>query len=246
MCGGWKKKQTVWCQRGRNSNPYKSDHLKSRLRYFPVTESFFILVKKKKKKKTKNPPFDCELTVENPLCAVVCCVVIRLVELKKEKDQNETSKSSRWRLRGTETARKQPVKSNSIKQNVGIKGNIEFSTTVGRCYLQFKFSKISSHASSPSFLRPMQSNLVAMSMPHTQCGIAEHESVNVLTVADGAQRIVVLHALADDPPLGEDGVWADGAHVKGAPRSHQVIGADVTLAAPDGKVPVGQCKCGFT
>lgn len=75
--------------------------------------------------------------------------------------------------------------------------------------------------------------------------MAVHEAANVLTVADGAHCIIVFYALTDDPPLGEDGVGADGAHVKGAPRSHQVISADVTLAAPDGKVPVGQCKCGL-
>lgn len=63
-----------------------------------------------------------------------------------------------------------------------------------------------------------------------------------LTVADGAEGVVVFHAFADDPPLGEYGVWADRAHVKGAPGSHQVIGADVTVTAPDGKVPVGQSK----
>lgn len=63
-----------------------------------------------------------------------------------------------------------------------------------------------------------------------------------LTVADGAEVVVVFHALADDPPLGEDGVWADRAHVEGAPGSHQVISADVTVTAPDGKVPVGQCE----
>lgn len=46
-----------------------------------------------------------------------------------------------------------------------------------------------------------------------RCGIKLH-SANVLTVADGAQRIIVLHALAYDPPLGEDGVWANGAYIK--------------------------------
>lgn len=74
-------------------------------------------------------------------------------------------------------------------------------------------------------------------------GVAD---TTLLTVAHGAQGVVVFHALADDPPLGEDGVWADGAHVEGAPRSHQVVGADVTLAAPDGKVPVGQSECGVS
>lgn len=67
-----------------------------------------------------------------------------------------------------------------------------------------------------------------------------------LTVADGAQGVIVFHALADDPPLGEDGVWAERAHVEGAPGSHQVIGADVTVAAPNGKVPVGQSKRGVS
>lgn len=64
-------------------------------------------------------------------------------------------------------------------------------------------------------------------------------SATVLTVADGAQSVVVIHALADDPPLGEHRVGADGAHVEGAPGSHQIVGADITIAASDGKVPVG-------
>lgn len=63
-----------------------------------------------------------------------------------------------------------------------------------------------------------------------------------LTVAYGAEGVVVFHTFADDPPLGEDGVWADGAHVEGAPGSHQVISADVTVTAPYGKVPVGQSE----
>lgn len=61
-----------------------------------------------------------------------------------------------------------------------------------------------------------------------------------LTVADGSERVIVLYALADDPPLGEDRVGAQGIHVKAAPGSHQVIGADVACASTDGKVPVGQ------
>lgn len=65
-----------------------------------------------------------------------------------------------------------------------------------------------------------------------------------LTVADGAQSVVVVHTLADDPPLGEHRVWADGAHIEGAPRSQQVIGADVTVAAADGEVPVRQGERG--
>ena len=60
----------------------------------------------------------------------------------------------------------------------------------------------------------------------------------VFTVADGAQSVVVLHALTDDPPLGEHRVGADGAPVEGAPGPKQVVGADVTffLVYP---VPVG-------
>lgn len=69
-------------------------------------------------------------------------------------------------------------------------------------------------------------------------------SVAVFTVADGAHGVVVVHALADDPPLCEHRVGADGAHVKCAPGSQQVICADVTLAASDGKVPVGQGEGG--
>ena len=65
------------------------------------------------------------------------------------------------------------------------------------------------------------------------------------TVADGAQRVVILHALADDPPLGEEGVGAQGVHVKAAPGAHEVVGADVTRAAADGKVPVGQSEGGI-
>jgi len=62
----------------------------------------------------------------------------------------------------------------------------------------------------------------------------------VLTVAHGAQRVVVFHALTDDPPVGEHGVGADGADVEGAPGSEQLVGADVAIAASDGKVPVRQ------
>lgn len=65
-----------------------------------------------------------------------------------------------------------------------------------------------------------------------------------LTVADGAQCVVVVHTLTDDPPLGEDGVGAQGIHVEAAPGSHQVVRADVTSAPPDGKVPVGQGEGG--
>ncbi len=67
---------------------------------------------------------------------------------------------------------------------------------------------------------------------------------NSLTVADGPQRVVVFHALTDDPPLGEDGVGAQGIHVKAAPGTHQVIRADVTCVSTDGKVPVGQGEGG--
>lgn len=67
---------------------------------------------------------------------------------------------------------------------------------------------------------------------------------NSLTVADGSQCVVVLHTLTDDPPLGEDGVGAQGVHVKAAPGPHQVISADVTCASTDGKVPVGQGEGG--
>lgn len=68
----------------------------------------------------------------------------------------------------------------------------------------------------------------------------------LFTVADGAQRVVVLHALADDSPLREHGVGADGVHVEGTPRSQQVVSADVTFAAADSKVPVWQSKGGIT
>lgn len=65
-----------------------------------------------------------------------------------------------------------------------------------------------------------------------------------LTVADGSQRVVVLHGLTHDPPLREDGVGADGVHVEAAPGAQQVIRADVTRASTDGKVPVGQGEGG--
>lgn len=65
-----------------------------------------------------------------------------------------------------------------------------------------------------------------------------------LTVADGAHRVVVVHALANDPPLREHGVGAEGAHVERAPGSQQVVGADVAIAASDGKIPVRQGKGG--
>lgn len=64
-------------------------------------------------------------------------------------------------------------------------------------------------------------------------------SVTVFTVADGAQSVVVIHTLADDPPLWEHRVGADGAHIKCAPGSQQVICADVAFAASNGEVPVG-------
>lgn len=64
------------------------------------------------------------------------------------------------------------------------------------------------------------------------------------TVADGAQSVVVVHALADDPPLREHRVGADGVQIKRTPGAQQVIGTDVTLAASDGEVPVGQGKGG--
>ncbi|PWA32696.1 hypothetical protein CCH79_00012399 [Gambusia affinis] len=60
--------------------------------------------------------------------------------------------------------------------------------------------------------------------------------------ANGAQCVVVLHALADDSPLREHGVGADGVQVEGTPRSQQVVSADVTFAAANGKVPVWQSK----
>ncbi len=63
-----------------------------------------------------------------------------------------------------------------------------------------------------------------------------------ITVADGPQRVVLLHALTDDPPAWEDGVGADGADVEGAARTHQIVCADVTLAAADGEVPVRQSE----
>lgn len=68
--------------------------------------------------------------------------------------------------------------------------------------------------------------------------------VSSLTVADGSQRVVVLHALTDDSPLGEDRVRTQRVHVKIAPGSHQVICADVTCVSPDSKVPVGQGEGG--
>lgn len=71
-------------------------------------------------------------------------------------------------------------------------------------------------------------------------------SATVLTVADGAQCIIVIHTLADDPPLGEHRIGADRARIEGTPCAHQVVCADVTLVAADGKVPVGQGKCGVT
>lgn len=41
----------------------------------------------------------------------------------------------------------------------------------------------------------------------------------MLTVADGSQCVIVLHTLTDHPPVGEDGVGADGIHIEVAPRS---------------------------
>lgn len=67
-------------------------------------------------------------------------------------------------------------------------------------------------------------------------------STTVLTIADGAQRVIVTDTLADDPPLGEYRVWADGAHIEGAPCSQKVVSTDVTLTASNGKVPVGQSE----
>lgn len=66
------------------------------------------------------------------------------------------------------------------------------------------------------------------------------------SVADGAQSVVVLPVLADDPPLTEHGAGADGAHVERAPRSKQVVSADVALVASDGEVPVRKGKSGLT
>lgn len=99
-------------------------------------------------------------------------------------------------------------------------------------------------SSLPSFL--MQLRLRCTSVPFP-CRVRLSFVLSVsgpLTVADGAHRVVVVHALADDPPLGEHGVGAEGAHVERAPGSQQVVGADVAIAASDGKVPVRQGKGG--
>lgn len=67
-------------------------------------------------------------------------------------------------------------------------------------------------------------------------------SADALTVADGSECVIVLDALTHHPPLGEDGVGAQGIHVEAAPGAHQVVRADVTCAAADGEVPVGQSE----
>lgn len=41
-----------------------------------------------------------------------------------------------------------------------------------------------------------------------------------LTVTDGAQRVIVVQALAHDSPLGEDGIGADSVFIKVAPGAH--------------------------
>lgn len=61
-----------------------------------------------------------------------------------------------------------------------------------------------------------------------------------LTVADGAQCVIVVQALTHDTPLGEDGIGADPIFIKAASGAHQIISADVTLVSTDGKVPVGK------
>lgn len=67
-------------------------------------------------------------------------------------------------------------------------------------------------------------------------------TVRRLTVADGSQCVIVLYAFTHDSPLREDGVGAQGIHIKTAPGSHQVICADVTCVSTNGKVPIGQGK----
>lgn len=52
------------------------------------------------------------------------------------------------------------------------------------------------------------------------CHLGREGETTSLTVADGSQCVVVLYALAYDPPLGEEGVAAEGIHVKAAPGSH--------------------------
>lgn len=96
-------------------------------------------------------------------------------------------------------------------------------------------------SSLPSF--QMQLRLCRISTP---LWVRYSVSATVLTVADGAQSVVVINMLTDDPPLGEHRVGTDGVHIEAAPGSQQVVGADVTLAASDGKVPVGQSEGGVT
>lgn len=94
-------------------------------------------------------------------------------------------------------------------------------------------------SSLPSFLMQLKLRCTSTLLSWTvRCIVCV--SATVLTVADGAQSVIVFHTLTDDPPLGEHGVGADGTDVNGAPGSQQVVGADVALTASDGKVPVGQ------
>lgn len=88
----------------------------------------------------------------------------------------------------------------------------------------------------PGYYRIFKKNSKTKNTPQ----ITATSPVSSLTVADGSQRVVVLHALTDDSPLGKDGVRTQRVHVKIAPGSHQVICADVTCVSPDSKVPVGQ------
>lgn len=44
--------------------------------------------------------------------------------------------------------------------------------------------------------------------------------ISVLTVADGALRVIVVHALTYDPPLGEDRVGTDSIYIEAAPGTH--------------------------
>ena len=69
-------------------------------------------------------------------------------------------------------------------------------------------------SSLPSFLMQLRLHCISTVL---SCGVRYAISVTVLTVADGAQRVVVIDTLTDDPPLGEYGVRADGVHIKGAP-----------------------------
>lgn len=63
-----------------------------------------------------------------------------------------------------------------------------------------------------------------------------------LTVADGAQRVIVVQALTHDTPLGKDGIGADAIFIKAASGTHQIISADVALVSSDGKIPVRKSK----